>query len=531
MKGKNFLTVFVAIVMSVFMALSASAAVPVISAPSSQSVNEGQLLSFTVTATDASGHTMSFSSSNMPAGAALTTTSSAAGTLIGQFNWVPNFNQAGTYSNILVTATDSLGNAVTSVLSITVNDVATPISTTTGMQIMAVELDDDDLSETSTNFVRDVLRGESFDVKVHVKSSSDVKDVQVSASVRGYDRREEIEDISDTFDMKAGVTYVKKLSLDLPDRAEQDRYKLRVQVEDRDSPTVEKTYELEIDTERHALKIKDVVLNPEDEVVAGRAVISTVRVQNMGEKDEKGVKVKVSIPELGVSASDFIDEIEKAGSDDDEATSEELFLRIPSSARPGDYKVVVDLFFRDGDEHVTKSMTLRVIESEAARTVADEGKVTISYSAEKQSVATGGAGTAFPITFSNTGKTAKVYTLDVEASDFGTAKVSPSNVATIRPGETVTAYVFVTANAGTASGERAVVVNIRDTAGNSIKQLSLRADVTGGAQQQPLFGGSRKVLEVGLIALIVVLAIIALVVAFQRLKGGKEEEEGSQTYY
>lgn len=527
MKGKNVLNILAVLIMSVLMAFSASAAIPVISAPTSQTVNEGQLLSFTVTATDSSGHTMTFSTSNMPSGASLSQTSSTGGTLTGQFTWVPNFAQAGTYSNILITATDSLGNAAIHVLSITVNDVASPTTTTTGMQIVSVELDDDELSESSANFVRDVLRGEEFEVKVHVKSSSDAKDVQVSGSVRGHDRRGEIEDITDTFDMKAGVTYVKKLSLSLPDNVEQDRYKLRVQVEDRDSPTVEKSYELEIDTERHALKIKDVVLNPEDEVIAGRALIATVRVQNMGEKDQKGVKVKVSVPELGISASDFIDEIEKAGSDDDEATSEELFLRVPVNAKAGDYRVVVDVSFRDGDEDVSKSMTLRVISAEEAP-VADEGKVVISYSAEKQDIAAG-AGVAYPITFTNSGKSVKAFTIEVEQQDWATVKVSPSNLVTVKPGEMVTAYVFVSANAGAVAGERAVVANVKDASGESVKQLSLRANVA--ESQAGVFTGTRKLLEVGLIALIVVLAVVALLVAFQRLKGGKEEEEGGQTYY
>lgn len=536
MKGKNILNAFLVLVMSIFMAVSAYAAVPVISAPSSQSVNEGQLLSFTVTATDASAHSMTFTTQNLPTGASFTTTASSAGSISGQFSWVPNSNQAGVYNNIVFTATDTLGNAASSALTITVNDVVGTTTSVSGVQIVDTQVDDVTLTESSTNFVIGVDRGEKFDVEVQIKSPTDKKDVQVSAAVRGFDNRDEIDDSTDTFDMKAGVTYVKKLTLSLPDRVEQDRYKLRVQVEDRDSPTVEKTYELEIDTARHSVRIKDVVLNPEREVVAGRALIAMVRVQNMGEKNQEGVKVRVAIPALGVSAVDYIDEVESAGQNDDEASSEELFMRIPVNAEPGDYQVVTEVTFKDGDEMVTQSSSIRVVSAETfPPATAEAGKVTITFTAEKTDVAAGGAGTAFPITFTNSGNVVRVFTIDIESQEWATVKVSPSNVVNVKPGETTTAFVFVSANEGTSAGERAVVVNVKDTSGQSVKQISLRANVAGEVKStQSLFGDSRKMLEIGLIVLIVALAVIALLVAFQRLKGGKDEdeEEGtSQTYY
>src|SRR3989338_6212233 len=81
--------------------------------------------------------------------------------------------------------------------------------------ISEVELDEDTLDPTSTNFVRDIEKGDEFDVKVHFYSTVDADDVQVSAELRGYDHDDRVEDITDVFDAKANVTYVKKLSLKL----------------------------------------------------------------------------------------------------------------------------------------------------------------------------------------------------------------------------------------------------------------------------------------------------------------------------
>jgi len=217
-----------------------------------------------------------------------------------------------------------------------------------------VKVNGDEVSESGTNFILDVDRGDELEVKVRVDSTTDLEDVQVEAVLRGIDSTESVEDITDTFDMKSGVSYTKTLTLPLIQKIDQDEYKLRIRISDRDSPTVEKTYEISIGTQRHSVEIRDIVLSPTNEVGAGKALLATVRVRNRGEKDEDGVKVVVSIPELGVSAADFIDTLEKEGDDDDQATSEEMFLRIPDNAKTGEYIVKVEVFFDDMDRKNSK---------------------------------------------------------------------------------------------------------------------------------------------------------------------------------
>ena len=124
------------------------------------------------------------------------------------------------------------------------------------------------------------------------------------------------------------------------------------------SATVEKTYELDIGTQRHSVEIRDVVLSPNTEVKAGRALLATVRVRNRGEQAEDGVKIVVSIPKLGVSAADFIDRLEKEGDKDDQATSEEMFLRIPDDAETGKYTVRVEVFYDDMDKKNAKEIII-----------------------------------------------------------------------------------------------------------------------------------------------------------------------------
>ena len=156
-----------------------------------------------------------------------------------------------------------------------------------------VKVNGDEVTESGTNFMLDVDRGEDLDVKVRLSSNVSLNDVQIEAVLRGIDSSDSVDDVTDTFDMKAGVSYTKTLTLPLIQKIDQDQYKLRIRISDRDSPTVEKTYELDIGTQRHDVEIRDVVLSPDTEIKAGRALLATVRVRNRGEKEEDGVKVDV----------------------------------------------------------------------------------------------------------------------------------------------------------------------------------------------------------------------------------------------
>lgn len=91
---------------------------PVVTAPAAQTVNEGQLLSFTVTATDADGDHVTLTASNVPSGATFTDNGNNTGT----FTWTPNSTQSGTYT-VTFNGDDGHGGTGTAATVITVNDV------------------------------------------------------------------------------------------------------------------------------------------------------------------------------------------------------------------------------------------------------------------------------------------------------------------------------------------------------------------------------------------------------------------------
>ncbi len=90
---------------------------PVLSAIGNRSILEGATLSFTVSATDADGDSLTYSASGLPAGASVNSST-------GAFSWTPAFNQSGSYSVTFTVSDGSASDAET--MSITVTNVNQP---------------------------------------------------------------------------------------------------------------------------------------------------------------------------------------------------------------------------------------------------------------------------------------------------------------------------------------------------------------------------------------------------------------------
>jgi len=381
----------------------------------------------------------------------------------------------------------------------------------------------------------EIERGQDLPIEVKIVNSGNSTDenVEIEAEILGYEYNDQEVSLTDRvhlFDLDAGDTAFKSMDLKVPVKMDKDYYDLRIRVASRTGPTQEMLYRLHIKGERHSIEIKDVVFNPANSVVAGRALLATVRVKNVGEKTEDSVKVTVSIPALGIEASDYIDEID-AG---DSATSEELYLRIPTCADAGSYQITTKVEYDEKYEVTSDSELINVESSEVCAPVstgnAQPDKTIITIPAS-QDVVKGTGGVVYPIMIANLGNSAKTYTISVSGVDaFGTVRIDPGNVIVVKSGETKTAYLYVTASDNAAAGEKAFIVSIATD--KETQQIPLTAKVVEPAVSS--WSKMRKGLEIGLVVLVVILLILGLIIGFRKLKGNDESEEEStegQTYY
>lgn len=225
------------------------------------------------------------------------------------------------------------------------------------VQVSDVWVDGDKLDWNTTNEL-DIEKGQKLDIRVKLTAFENDDYIQVKAKIRGfeYDDRFDTEDVSHSFDVEANTTYDKYLEIEVPELMDNDGYKLRITVTNRDDDQNVYYFDIRVRPSRHLLKIKDIDFFPENGVEAGKSFQTKVRIGNIGGRDEESVKITVSVPELGISASDYIDMIEA----DDTESSEEIWIRVPECVESGFYEAVVKVSYDELYESVSKSKALAV---------------------------------------------------------------------------------------------------------------------------------------------------------------------------
>jgi uncharacterized membrane protein len=389
-----------------------------------------------------------------------------------------------------------------------------------------VEVDDVQLQPDAVNRF-DVLRGDEIEVEVVFTANGDIDDMEIQAFFSGDEHNDVAPayDVTPTFDADAGVTYRKTLKIDIHNFFEEDDYKLRLIFSDRNGQELVQRYSIKIDVPRHGMMIRDVMFNPSGHVKAGSALLTVVRIRNMGEREEDDVKVSVSIPQLGVSASDYIDEVEN---NDDEEETEELYLRIPKCAKPGVYDVDVEVGFDDGFRKERRTSQIEVTADDTCEDIAGavKGKTTISVGSQLENLPQGGTA-IFPLTITNAARQSRSYTVSVNAGDWADVKISPTSTLVLDGGKSQTVYVFVTADKKAPVGAQMLTATI-SSGSQQLEQVALTANVSKSGK-----GVFRSILEWGLIILVVLLIILGLIIGFSRIRGDEEEPQAAQpqAYY
>ena len=389
--------------------------------------------------------------------------------------------------------------------------------------MVTVEVNDEELDPLNNLVVEE---GEKLDIEVELRNAGavDAEGIEVVARLSGYEYSDsvELEDSTALFDVRAGTRKTVSLELTVPRDVDNGLNTLRVLVLDRNSAAIVSEYVLEVESPRNSVDIEDVTFSPGNTVKAGRSLLASVLVENFGDSVEEDVQVTVEIPTLGVSATDYISELDAGDSEDVSGDYEGgLILRVPANAEAGDYEVLVTVEYDNGHDSVTKAYTLTVVGNEHFQPAE---KLVVVVSPESQAVAAGRTA-VYGVALSNDGTSSKAYTLSVVTGDWATATLS-ENLVVLAPGASTVVYVDVNVDGNAANGEHVASLAIK--AGDDVLEtVTLTADVASSG----VANGNvdlRNGLEIALIVLVVVLVIFGLIVGFSRLR---KDEEDDQTYY
>ncbi|HII88560.1 TPA: hypothetical protein HA253_03125, partial [Candidatus Woesearchaeota archaeon] len=148
--------------------------------------------------------------------------------------------------------------------------------------------------------IREVFeRSEVLDLDVKIEATEDVRDVSVQAWIAGDDNFP-INVVSRARDYEQNDTDSINLRLEIPNISDQDHYQLHVLIASRDTRVIQYSYPIRVQGQDHAFRIRDVILFPSEQVLAGRAFTVLARIENLGQDTEEGIRFTASIPQLGV---------------------------------------------------------------------------------------------------------------------------------------------------------------------------------------------------------------------------------------
>jgi len=386
------------------------------------------------------------------------------------------------------------------------------------------------INDVSADSVAQVERGEQVPIEVWVTGTGNKDNVRVDVEIDGYEHGS-IDDRTEIFEVESGVTYKKTLYLDIPsDIDASETYTLKVEVSDK-SDSVTEEYDVRVREARHDVVIQDVIFRPSSSIEADAALFTTVRLENLGYKKEEDIKVSLIIPDLGVSTSDYLDELitqtqeDDKNRDDESSGDVELFVRIPSDAKTGDYEVEIEVSYNRGHTVLRETKTLHV--SGTSGSVLPDSMVSVDSTSK---TVKSGEEAIYKIMFANFNGEKAVYSVEVAGvGTFASASVNPAFV-TIQPEETGELYVKLSVNENVQSGNYPFTVKIK-SAGQTVKELNLEANVQGTSA-----GSLKSALQIGFAILAIILVVLGLIIAFRKLREDEGEEDleepsAGQTYY
>ncbi len=383
------------------------------------------------------------------------------------------------------------------VLTLLLVNFAAALATVDSVDLNGVEL--------GSSTVMAGMVGDTVPVKVVFTANQDASNVELEVEMYGF--RDDVSADAKISDIEDGVTYVKTLSLSLPDEAKNlsEEYTLYVRLKTM-TGSVEETYTVRMQRESHTIEILSVDLDTS--VSAAQAVPVTVVVKNTGYNTEDDVYVTVSIPSLGVSQRAYVGDLvpmDNCGNncDNEDTESEVVYLKIPADAATGVYDIEVKAYNKDAK--TTEVGSIRV-----------GGSVDTSfYPAATAKTLKAGETVTYDLVIVNTADNVKTYNLQAVSGDDLTVRV-PS-IVVVGPRDSAIVSVEVTADSA-ARGDYTFSV-ISDN-----KQVVYTANVSGSSMS-----GAIVALTVALVIIFLVLLVVLIVLATR--KGSKEVEEVETSYY
>jgi len=391
-----------------------------------------------------------------------------------KLNLLDRMKQSGSFE-LTINIIDQDGNTVRKIYGISMRDrnkAVNGVGRSLDVSIDRVELENKKvLAENENNFVILDSINDKMRLKVDLTALEKINNAHVEAVLQ-FENGNVVSDATRTFDISTGQNTIKNLEIPVIGKFQQANFRLKVKIVDPDGNAEEKSYGLIISQQKFPFVISTVSLAPEDNAEAGKNLFVKLGFKNSGVLPLDGVTVKVSIPELGISSTKFIENIGKSNLQE---FSGEFVLKLLGNVQTGAYTVRSEVASQFGGDSEVKEIPVTIIGQNDQQAQIINDKLVISVPTVKQGI-NDGSEAIYPITLRNDGPSAKAYTILLDGAGWANLRLSESNTFILKQKESKTINVYASSN-GNAKGEQAFVVAIKSE-DNVLSQIPLKGNLT-----------------------------------------------------
>lgn len=377
-----------------------------------------------------------------------------------------------------------------------------------------VEVESNAVSENQDNFIVIDESKKNINVKVKLTSLENIDNAHVNA-ILVFENGDVVTDTTTTFNIDKDMATSRNLKLPLIGPFEQNNLKLKISIVDAEGNSEEKTYGLKLSKQQFPFVVSSIAISPETNVEAGKNLVARLSVKNTGVVPLEGMSVKVSIPELGISATKFVDQIKN--SDRLSEIKEDFILKIPDDVPTGTYSLRSEISSQFGGDSEVKELNVFIVGKSDQQYMQSNEKLIINVPVLKQDVFEGRE-VIYPIALKNSGTDTKSYTLTFEGADWANVRLSDSNVIVLQPKESKTTNIYVSSR-GDVQGEQSFLSTIKSN-GKVLQQIQLTGNVV--AEKSLLSPGLKSLIEVVLMAAVVLSAAAGLFFGFRKYMQGNK---------
>ncbi len=429
---------------------------------------------------------------------------------------------------LTVKIVDSEGNSVQQLYGLRMQD-GEAFGGVLDISIDSVEVENDVIVENENNFLIIGKGKNDLDVEIRLTSLETIEDAHIDA-ILSFENGDVVADATATFNINEDESILKKLELPLIGEFEQNSFRLKIKLVDAEGNIEERVYGLKISKQEFPFVISSISLNPESNLQAGKNLVARLRLKNSGVVPLEGVNAKVSIPELGVSATKFVDQIRNSGRFSE--IREDFVLKILDSVPTGTYTVRSEVASQLGGNVEVKEVPIFIVGKNEQTKLVLNDKLVINVPILEQSLFNDGSEVIYPTTFTNEGPDARTYVLLLDGSNWANLRLSEPNAFVLEPKKSQTINVYASTKTD-AKGEHTFLVTVKSKDA-VLKQIEFKGDVIVAKGLGTKLKDLLKIILIGTVLLIIAMGLFF---GIKRLMQGKDfseeipDEELGEAYY